>query len=106
MFPVVMARGKHLFPFRTEQLSPSAPMVLGSQEPGRVGRRRFDQYTSRPRGGSSSLWGLRNAWETPNPDATRDSGIDLHSRRDREVGHDAEVIARPDPVDRAIEGQA
>src|SRR5579862_4098431 len=36
-----MARGKHLFPFRTEQLSPSAPMVLGSQEPGRVGRRRF-----------------------------------------------------------------
>jgi hypothetical protein len=40
-FPVAMARGKHLFPFRTEQLSPSAPMVLGSQEPGRVGRRRF-----------------------------------------------------------------
>src|SRR5947199_7378133 len=36
-----MARGKHLFPFRTEQLSPSAPMVLGSQGPGRVGRRRF-----------------------------------------------------------------
>jgi hypothetical protein len=29
-FPVAMARGKHLFPFRTEQLSPSAPMVLGS----------------------------------------------------------------------------
>ena len=28
-FPVAMARGKHLFPFRTEQLSPSAPMVLG-----------------------------------------------------------------------------
>src|SRR5208282_204054 len=40
-FPVVLARGKHLFPFRTEQLSPSAPMVLGSQGPGRVGRRRF-----------------------------------------------------------------
>src|SRR5881275_2840890 len=40
-FPVAMARGKHLFPFRTEPLSPSAPMVLGSQEPGRVGRRRF-----------------------------------------------------------------
>src|SRR5438045_2746862 len=36
-----MARGKHLFPFRTEPLSPSAPMVLGSQGPGRVGRRRF-----------------------------------------------------------------
>jgi hypothetical protein len=40
VFPVVLARGKHLFPFRTEQLSPSAPMVLGPQGPGRVGRRR------------------------------------------------------------------
>ena len=40
-FPVAFARGKHLFPFRTEKLSPSAPMVLGSQGPGRVGHRRF-----------------------------------------------------------------
>ena len=40
-FPVAIARGKHLFPFRTEQLSPAAPMVLGTQVPGRVGRRRF-----------------------------------------------------------------
>ena len=54
-FPVVMARGKHLFPFRTEQLSPSAPMVLGSQGPGRVGRRRFDYRLKAP-----PLWrGLR-----------------------------------------------
>src|ERR687895_710916 len=47
---VVIARGRHLFPFRTEQLSPSAPMVLGSQGPGRVGRRRFDlgRPTGRP----------------------------------------------------------
>src|SRR5207247_4938146 len=37
---VAIARGKHLFPFRTEPLSPSAPMVLGGQLPGRVGRRR------------------------------------------------------------------
>src|SRR5437016_12217527 len=37
---VAIARGKHLFPFRTEQLSPSAPMVLGARAPGRVGRRR------------------------------------------------------------------
>src|SRR4029079_12026734 len=36
-----IAKGKHLFPFRTEQLSLSAPMVLGGQPPGRVGRRRF-----------------------------------------------------------------
>jgi hypothetical protein len=40
---VVIARGLHLFPFRTEQLSLSAPMVLGSQGPGRVGRRRSSQ---------------------------------------------------------------
>src|SRR6187399_2207886 len=48
--PVVMARGKHLFPFRTEQLSPSAPMVLGPQGPGRVGRRRLFVGTGRPSG--------------------------------------------------------
>ena len=54
-FPVVMARGKHLFPFRTEQLSPSAPMVLGPQGPGRVGRRRFNQCNGPPSGGSFAL---------------------------------------------------
>src|SRR4051812_46262 len=53
-FPVALAWGKHLFPFRTEQLSPTAPMVLGLQGPGRVGRRRF-LHTSRPSGGSSSF---------------------------------------------------
>src|SRR5215813_9336998 len=37
----VIAAGVHLFPFRTEQLSPPAPMVLGAQAPGRVGRRRI-----------------------------------------------------------------
>lgn len=34
-----MAKGSHLFPSRTQKLSPSAPMVLGRQRPGRVGRR-------------------------------------------------------------------
>src|SRR5690349_19409122 len=48
-FPVVIARGKHLFPFRPEKLSPSAPMVRGSQGPGRVGRRR-DKYERPPLG--------------------------------------------------------
>ena len=37
---VAIARGIHLFPFRTEPLSLSAPMVLGPRGPGRVGRRR------------------------------------------------------------------
>src|SRR4051794_7471955 len=40
-FSVAIARGKHLFPFRTEKLSLSAPMVLGLKGPGRVGRRRL-----------------------------------------------------------------
>src|SRR3954454_20438226 len=60
-FPVAMARGKHLFPFRTEQLSPSAPMVLGLHGPGRVGRRRFSFYGSAvPRlgGGAFVVLGL------------------------------------------------
>ncbi len=37
----VIAAEIHLFPFRTEKLSPPAPMVLGAQAPGRVGRRPF-----------------------------------------------------------------
>ena len=37
--PVVTALGFHLFPFRTEKLSPIAPMVLHTR--GRVGRRRL-----------------------------------------------------------------
>ena len=34
---VVMAEGQHLFPFRTQQLSPPAPMVLQGQPCGSVG---------------------------------------------------------------------
>ena len=36
---VAIVTGFHLFPFRTEKLSPSAPMVLHTR--GRVGSRRF-----------------------------------------------------------------
>ena len=39
-FPVIIARGIHLFPYRTQKLSLLALMVLGWQRPGRVGRRR------------------------------------------------------------------
>ena len=42
-FPVVIAEGKHLFPFRTEPLSPLAPMVLLGSPSGRVGRCRIFQ---------------------------------------------------------------
>ena len=38
---MAIAEGKHLFPFRTEQLSPPAPMVLLGSPSGRVGRCRI-----------------------------------------------------------------
>ena len=40
LFEAAIAPGSHLFPFRTEQLSPVAPMVLHTR--GRVGRRHFN----------------------------------------------------------------
>src|SRR5881398_3045962 len=39
LFGVALAEGSHLFPFRTEKLSPPAPMVLPGKPGGRVGRR-------------------------------------------------------------------
>ena len=39
-FPVIIARGIHLFPYRTQKLSLLALMVLGWKRPGRVVRRR------------------------------------------------------------------
>ena len=43
IFQVAIAAGFHLFPFRTEKLSPLAPMVLHTR--GRVGSRRFFFHT-------------------------------------------------------------
>ncbi len=40
-FPVAMAGGSHLFPFRTQKLSLHTLMVLGWRRPGRVGRCRI-----------------------------------------------------------------
>ena len=45
-FPVIMAKGIHLFPYRTQKLSLSAPMVLGWRRLGRVGRRRIPKKKS------------------------------------------------------------
>ena len=42
---VAIVSGFHLFPFRTEKLSPSAPMVL--QTRGRVGRRQLFKMKER-----------------------------------------------------------
>ena len=48
-----MAKGIHLFPYRTQKLSLSAPMVLGWRRPGRVGRCRIPQ-----RKASDDVWGF------------------------------------------------
>ena len=40
-FPVIMTKGSHLFPSRTQKLSPSVPKVLGWTRPGRIGRCRI-----------------------------------------------------------------
>lgn len=40
-FPVTIAEGIHLFPSRTQKLSPQTSMVLGWQRPGRVDSRRI-----------------------------------------------------------------
>ena len=40
-FPVAMTKGSHLFPSRTQKLSPSVPKVLGWTRPGSIGRRRI-----------------------------------------------------------------
>ena len=45
-FPVIMAEGYHLFPYRTQKLSLIAPKVLGGQPLGRIGRRRDFFYAS------------------------------------------------------------
>src|SRR5687768_8622932 len=60
---VALAWGKHLFPFRTEQLSPTAPMVLGLHGPGRVGRRRF--FTHGPPLGRPVVVNTRSATARP-----------------------------------------
>lgn len=50
---VAIARGIHLFPFRTEKLSLVTPMVLRNS--GRVGSRRLEKGDSRWRGVSRKI---------------------------------------------------
>ena len=47
-FPVIMAEGIHLFPYRTQKLSPHASKVLGWQRPGRIDHRRILLRAERP----------------------------------------------------------
>ena len=65
-----MTRRSHLFPYRTQKLSFSVPMVLGWTRPGRVGRRRIlfiflsssmaeHSAVNRVVVGSSPTWGAK-----------------------------------------------
>src|SRR5688572_19910697 len=101
-FPVVMARGKHLFPFRTEQLSPSAPMVLVSQGTGRVGRRRFDYRLKAPPFGGAFVINppceLRAFGSALDPGATRSvggRGTTVPTPRTKDVERPVERAPRP-----------
>ena len=62
LFKAVIAAGSHLFPSRTEKLSPLAPMVLHTR--GRVGSRHFFRESPdvRKDAGASS-WGGRSGYE-------------------------------------------
>src|SRR5205085_5748966 len=66
-FGVAMAEGFHLFPFRTEKLSPPAPMVLPGKPGGRVGRRPINVGTPAPHGAGVSCF------ESERPVRTRPS---------------------------------
>ena len=58
--PVVITKGSHLFPYRTQKLSPSVPMVLGWRRPGRVGRCRIPYRSAAKAAERISLTGSRS----------------------------------------------
>ena len=60
--PVTMAKGIHLFPYRTQKLSLSAPMVLGWRRPGRVGRCRIPKRNQPHECGVDFFLGLIKTW--------------------------------------------
>ena len=113
----VIATGKHLFPFRTEKLSPLAPMVLGEQSPGRVGRRPFlqgvwhrkvpdtfcrfyDPFRSSRTGSSAhSISSNRPRRPSPVGDWTRNPAAASPAPVEREVADERP----PQPVERSVE---
>ena len=80
-----IAKGRHLFPFRTEQLSLSAPMVLGGQPPGRVGRRRFF-FAARALMGRGLRLSMDCAWKRSHRAPFGCGLLDLRSGAPRALG--------------------
>ena len=92
-FPVAMAAGTHPFPFRTRQLSPPAPMVLGGHSPGRVGRRRVhSMMMPAPRRGGHHrvLTRFGPDAQYPSPPNRLDPSVAERPRRRREDDNDDE----------------
>ena len=87
-----MAAGTHPFPFRTRQLSPPAPMVLGGHSPGRVGRRRVLSMTMpAPETGRASSRlddGSDRAAQYPSRTQRLDHSVAERPRRRREDDND------------------
>jgi hypothetical protein len=88
-----IARGKHLFPFRTEPLSLSAPMVLGGQPPGRVGRRR-SYLGPPPRGGSFSFGAVSSTPGGPSARVSEHSTENQRTERPARAPPTTSVAAR------------
>ena len=74
---MAIAAGSHLFPFRTEKLSPPAPMVL--QQCGRVGRRQLTQGPVPEREPGFFLLSPQPTGSPPRSDAPRPDGLALPS---------------------------
>ena len=53
---MVMAKGIHLFPFRTQQLSPYTSTILGWQRPGKIDRRRILKRSGHRFCSVAALW--------------------------------------------------
>ena len=62
-FLAVIAAGSHPFPYRTRQLSPPAPMVVGPQGPSRVGRRQIKQGSPLGRNRSAGFFIDGDVWD-------------------------------------------
>ena len=72
---MAIAEGSHLAPFRTQKLSPPAPMVLPWRRGGRVGRRRILFKKGRPHRAALFEYGLRILYRSRLP--RFDSSSDL-----------------------------
>ena len=85
-FPVATAKGIHLFPYRTQKLSLSAPMVLGWRRPGRAGGCQIPFQSLRTLrksviGAKTGTWGCSSVGRAPALQAGGQEFEPLHLHR-------------------------